>query len=62
MCYEFDTQELRTTVYTALDIVEFFLNAFTEFIEKIVVKNILLEPATSCLRDQEVITQPIRHR
>ena len=39
---------------------EFFLNVFTHFIEfsdKICVKT-LFQPATSCVRDQDVITQP----
>ena len=44
---------------------EFFLNIFTEFAE-FSDKNIchsvkVLEPATSCIGDQDVATSPARH-
>ena len=43
-------------------LLEFFLNVFTEFREIIfVITTKGLEPATSCVRDQDTTTAPARH-
>ena len=45
--------------------IDFSLNVFPEFAEfiakKIITKE-LLKPVTSCLKDEHVPTEPIRHR
>ena len=49
----------------ATETVEFFLNVFTEFSKfgdkKFAIKVKGLEPATSCVRDQDATTVPARH-
>ena len=48
---------MRQVNYT----LEFFLNVFTEFSDEKYLSLKRLEPATSCVRDQDATTAPARH-
>ena len=54
-------KSLKVKYTHMLDLMEFLLNVFTEFTDKKYLLLKGLEPATSCIRDQDATTAPARH-
>ena len=52
----------KAQTYKLRTIMDFFINVFTDSVTKIVVIILkILEPATSCVRNQDATTVPARH-